>query len=224
MKGTIKTLILFLILHLSIGAIAQEQDFQTRIGIDASGDLSGDFAWSGKVQQRWRYNSSLADRSLLQGGLNYSPLSFLKVGVGYRGTFIYDPLETTVYKQRVHADLLLDHRIDRVKIVYRSRYQYGLDDTQTFSQQTQASTWRHRIALKYYPFGWALRPQVSVELFHKLNTTDERALQGVRYALGVDYLLTQDLALSLEYLLNKELNVANPLSEHILSLGISYAF
>lgn len=225
MERTTRNSLLFLFFVFCIGASAQQQDFQSRIGLDVSGDVASDFEWSAKVQQRWRYNSSLNDRTLLQGGFTYSPLGYLKLGVGYRGSFIHLQDKPSVYKQRMHFDLVLSERFDRFKFAYRSRLQYGFDDFQTFSfVGGQALTWRNRIGVKYYPFGWSLRPQASVELFNKLNSTDERSLSGVRYIIGSEYLLNQHMSVSLNYMLNKELNDSNPMTENILSASFSYRF
>lgn len=225
MQTIIKAPFLFLLFMFCTSLSAQQEDFQTRIGVDVSGDVFDDFAWSVKAQQRWRYNSSVNDRSLLQGGLSYAPLSFLKIGVGYRASFIHQQEGSFVYKQRMHTDVILDHRLDRFKFIYRSRLQYGFDDFHTFSfVGAEALTWRHRIGVKYAPFGLSLRPQASVEIFHKLNATDERGWSGIRYIVGTEYLLNQHLSLSLDYILNKEINVSNPFTENVISASISYSF
>jgi len=225
MRITINTFFIFLLLIVSPSLKAQEQDFQTRFGIDAEGDIIDDLAWGVKVQQRWRYNSSVNDRTLLQGEIEYSPLSFLSVGVGYRASFVDKQEDGLVYKQRFQGDLALDHRIDRFKFTYRSRLQYGFDDFQTlYFVEGESFTWRHRLAVKYYPFGLALRPQASVEIFQKVNAPDERGLDGIRYILGAEYLLSHQMSVGLDYIFNKEMNVSNPLTEHTLSASLSYEF
>ncbi|MDA3852927.1 MAG: DUF2490 domain-containing protein [Bacteroidales bacterium] len=225
MQTIIKVPFLVLLLMFCAALSAQQEDFQTRIGVGVSGEVFEDFAWSVKAQQRWRYNSSVNDRTLLQGGVSYSPLSFLKIGLGYRASFIHQQEGPSVYKQRIHTNVFVDHRLDRFKFKYRSRLQYGFDDFQTLSFiGGQALTWRHRIGVKYYPFGWPLRPQASVEIFNKLNTTDERGLNGIRYIIGTEYLLSYHLSLSADYIINKEINVSNPFTENIISASISYSF
>ena len=226
MMGTIiKNSFLLLLLTFSSALCAQQEDFQTRLGVEVSGDLVGDFEWSAKVQQRWRYNSSVNDRTFLQGGLSYAPYSFVKIGLGYRGSFINEEEGTFVYKQRMHTEVVGDYSIDRVKLVYRSRLQYGFNDFQTLSfVDGDAITWRNRLGIKYNPFGSSFRPQASIEIFNKLNVSDERSLEGVRYIIGTEYLLSQQLSVSVDFILNKELNDSDPMTENILSASLSYSF
>lgn len=216
-------LIAFLLMYM-IAANAQQQDFQTRLGVELSGDLSKKLDWSVAVQQRWRSNSSMNDRSFLQGSVGYSPLSFLTLGLGYRGSFVQYAGDFA-YKQRMHTDVGLDYRFDRVKLLYRARMQYGFGDFDIFSSlKGETMTWRHRLGAKYSPFGWPLHPNASVEFFQKLNAPDEANLKGLRYTLGFEYYLNHDLSLEVDYLLNKELNVSRPLTEHIWSAGLAYKF
>lgn len=225
MRKDIKIRLLVLFLALCAGINAQQQDFQTRLGVDVSGDLLHDFGWDIETQQRWRNNSSVSDLTLFQAGASYTPFSFLEIGLGYRGSFVYQQNETTAYKQRIHTDVSLDHRINPFKLVYRNRLQYGFDRFQTFSLiGGPALTWRHRIGVKYYPFGWPLRPQASVEIFQKLNTSDKRGISEIRYIIGTEYLLSRQLSLDVDYILNKEINDSNPITENIISASLNYKF
>lgn len=204
---------------------AQQEDFQSRLGVELSGDIVNSIGWNFEAQQRWKSNSTTYDRTLLQGALAYQPFSFLSVGAGCRASFIRKNDERTAYKQRIQADVELKHKIDRFKIIYRSRLQYGFDDFQSFESAASSSlVWRQRIGVKYSPFGLPISSSISAEIFQDFSEVEGAKLNGVRYIVGANYLLSKDLSIGLSYLINKEIHVADPLTEYILSLGIEYKF
>lgn len=221
----IRFLYLFVLFFITPSIWAQQEDFQSRLGVGVSGDIDHSLGWDFKIEQRWKSNAIRYDRTLLQGALSYDPFSFLSIGAGYRASFMRKYDERTVYKQRLQTDVELKHKVERLKLIYRSRLQYGFNDFQSF-ESTASSTfvWRHRIGLKYYPFGLPIRPSISAEIFQNFSNDEGPKVDGVRYIVGVDYLLSQDFSIGLSYLINKEINVSDPLTEYILSVGLDYKF
>ncbi len=225
MKRITRIILLFIVL-LPLGVInAQREDFQTRSGVLVSGDMPLDFSWEAKVEQRWYNNSSQVDRTVFQGGVGYSPISFLDFNIGYRGAVVRQLDGNAVYKQRYNVDARLFYAIDRLKFSYRSRWQYGIDDFRSGSlSEKNAFVWRHRLEAKYHPFGMPFRVGFSTEIFDHVNTNDSKRLKGIRYKCGVAYLLNKHLSVEADYAINKELNEPDPLTEYILYCGVKYQF
>lgn len=221
----IRVVILSLFLISFCNIKAQREDFQTRIGLGVSGQINKSIGWDAGLQQRWDFNSSRYDRTIVQGGVAYDVLPFLKVGVVYRASFVSNLDQNMSVKQRAGADVSLKHRFDRLKLSYRSRLQYGFDDFQSINiSGNNAITWRNKAEIKYYPFGLPLRPFIASELFNKFNTMDEASLNGVRYQFGSEVLLSSHLILDVFFIINQELNQAKPKRENVLGASLAYAF
>lgn len=204
---------------------AQREDFQTRLGLEVSGQINKDFDWDASVQQRWDFNSSRYDRTILQGGVAYGVLPYLDLGLGYRASFVADLDKNLSVKQRIGVDASLKHKFDRIKASYRTRLQYGFDDFQSINfNSTKAITWRNKAEIKYYPFGFPMRPFVASELFNQLNRLEGPSLVGVRYQAGTDILITNQLIVDLFFIVNQELNQAKPKRENILGASLAYSF
>ncbi len=222
---SIRFLYLFFFFLITFSSWAQQEDFQSRLGVGVSGDIDHALGWNFKVEQRWKSNAIRYDRTLLQGALSYEPFSFLSIGAGYRASFIRKYEEGVLYKHRLQTDVELKRKVERLKFTYRSRLQYGFDDFQSFESLASSTlVWRHRIGLKYSPFGLPIRPSVSAEIFQNFSNDEGPKVDGVRYIAGVDYLLSQDFSIGLSYLINKEINVADPLTDYILSVELDYKF
>lgn len=225
MKKTIKISLLLVLVNMCFSLNAQQQDFQTRLGLAVSSEFASDWGWSVEAQQRWFQNSTTFDRTILSPGISYAPLDFMKVGVGYRLTWLNFSDINQEVKQRINADINLRHKLGRVRFNYRSRFQYGFDDFQTIIVSAPvAFKWRNKIGLKYYPFGIPFRPTASVEIFYNIDAMGQSLVDGVRYQLGTEVLLSDKLTISLDYLLDKEINVKSPLTENVLSCSLSYEF
>lgn len=212
-----------LLLCTSLHIAAQEQDFRLRTGVDLSGAISSDFTWDAGVEQRFENNASALDRTIIQGQLNYQLTDFLAADVGYRTAYVYNKSENNEIKQRLHASLVLKHKIDRVKLQYKSRLQYGFQDFTTYFGDNALLT-RQRLAITYIPFGIALRPHASTELFIPLNEPAHQGLSGIRYQIGAKYAFTHHMGCDVSFMIDKELNEANPVTDNILSCSVYYTF
>lgn len=227
MAKTIKHLIFLAVLIIGFvcqDAIAQQQDFQARLGLETSGDINKKWAWEVYAGQRWKQNLSLADKSIVQPSISYQALDFLSLGVGYRMSWVYDSDENTRFHQRFHTNLAFKYKIDRLKLRYRSRLQYGFYDYNTNDGfRSNALVHRGKFEASYQPFGTRIKPYAALEYFHQFYETESRSFVKTRYILGLEYQFT-DCYIDAFYQIDKEVNIANPMTEFILGFKVGYEF
>lgn len=228
MKGMMRIIrkaIMLFSLALCVCVNAQQQDFQSRLGLGVSSTFADNWGWSLDAQQRWFQNSTTFDRTIINPGVSYSPQKYLKVALAYRLTWLNSSILNQEVKQRVNIDITLQHKIDRLRLSYRSRFQYGFDDFQTVIVSAPlAFKWRHKVAVKYHPFGLPIIPSASAEIFHNIDATEQSLIDGIRYQLGTEFLINRKLSVGVDCLFDKEINVVRPITEYILSCSINYSF
>ncbi len=216
-------LVLFSVLPLFL--FAQREDFQMRIGAAMDGKLSNQFDWNFGVEQRLRNNASMYDQFQVEPGVSYNPYDFLKIGVGYRYAYRLSRKQEFQSRHRAHIDVRLRQKADRWTFKYRTRLQYGFEN---FTSQellgTNALIQRHSLGVDYDIFGSRFKPFVSGEIYHHLNKPGGSMITKTRFSLGTAYRLSFHSVVELSYLINKEVNIANPTTEYILGISYAYSF
>ncbi len=195
---------------------------QARVGLEITTELMDKLEVELFGGQRWNHNLNTSDKTILQPSLTYEVFDFLSVGAGYRMAWAFDYDKTTRFHQRFHTNVALKHKIDRFKLRYRSRVQYGFYDynaSDNFS--SNALVHRAKFEVSYTPFGTRISPYAASEFFNQLN--DENSYIKTRYLFGAAYSFTR-LSLDVFYQIDKELNTANPMTEFIIGLTLGYEF
>jgi len=204
--------------------LAQQKDFQARMDVELKGDITQDLSWSVYTSQRWKNNLHTADKSILTPSLSYEALDFLSLGLGYRMSWMYDTYDNTRFYQRFQANVALKHKIDRLKLKYRSRLQTGFYKHEA-SAHTLSENLVHRakVQMSYRPFGTRIEPYAAAEFFNQLKAYDNPSFEKLRYVLGVEYQFKY-FTLNAFYQRDKEYNTTHPMTEHIAGLELGYAF
>jgi hypothetical protein len=65
-------------------------------------------------------------------------------------------------------------------------------------------------------------PYISIEVFSPLNYPREVAIDIIRSVAGVEYDITKHHKIDFYYMINKEVNVSNPLTSFIIGFGYYY--
>lgn len=204
---------------------AQIEDFQLRLGLSADGDLVHNFSWNFDLQQRFKQNIEAFDQFLVEPGVRYSPLPFLKVGVGYRLVYLKTEERNVEFKQRMHAEAKLSTDIMQWKLNYRTRFQYGFDDFSSPLLVTNNSfVQRHLFEVSYAIFGTRWKPSLTFEAYHHLNHLEGTRISRLKYVAGTDFLVSVQTKISAFYMINQELNEANPNTNYIVGVSYSYSF
>lgn len=190
------------------------QDFQTRANFEVAMDLTKDLEASLELGQRFKYNSSAYDRSLLTAALTYDLPKGFSIGAGAR----YLVVENDGYlesRYRFHGDVKYRWKISDFQIKFRDRIQYGFDDISSYLSFGNKLTNRTRAGVQYGIFGTPISVYSSFEIYLVLNDPRNAAYSLNKVVAGMSWDLPKKLNLKLYYLLEAEINRAYPQQAHI---------
>ncbi|MBN1953095.1 MAG: DUF2490 domain-containing protein [Bacteroidales bacterium] len=218
----IRRLLLFLVLFAAVSVNAQRQDFHTWVNVGVEGEAFNLIDFSIAPELRLSNNSSRVDALLTEIDLSVPLTNFLRIGVEYRYKIDFEN-EGKSNKNRGGVYLELDDKRNGFRYAYRAMYLREYTDIYTTELGSLPETMhRHKLSLKYSQKGWDITPGVSAEGFFTLNPPWDRGRQKWRFTAGVQYRLTKDINLGLGYKFQCEFNTNDPLSVHILDVGLEY--
>lgn len=216
-KRTLAGIILILgLLSLHFSPVSgQNKDFQTRANFELAMDLSKDLEASVELGQRFRYNSTVYDRSLLTAAVKYDLPKGFSAALGARYLLV-NTGEFLESRYRVHGDVNYRWRISSsFQLRVRDRIQYGFDDVSSYVNFGNKITNRVRLGVQYDIFGTPLTAYSSFEVYLVLNDPRNAAYSLNKVIAGVSWDLPKKLNLKLYYLLEAEVNRAYPQQAHI---------
>lgn len=201
---------------------AQEQDFRTWTNLELEGEVFDLIDFSIAPELRMMSNSSQLDAVLTEVNLSAPLTKFLRLGVEYR--FKVSSRENQLHNSnRGGVYIELDERIEDLRLAYRAMYMWEYTDILTSELGgIPEEIHRHKISLKYRKKGWDFTPAISAEGFFTLNPIWDRNESKWRFSFGGQYRLTKDINLGVSYKCQQEFNQNNPLTAHILSVGLEY--
>jgi len=222
--GKYSLLLLSLTFLVPVGLQGQQKDFQSwwEFSIDKGFDNGIDL--SGEIEQRFKNNSLQYDRSLVTVAGEYDIKKYLEVAAGFRAFLDSDRELQLNAKYRVHMDVTGSHSLSRYDLSLRARFQYGFEDIfdPAYSGGNNFVN-RYRLKVANHIFGTRFGWFATVESWHLLSDQPNRLFYKMRYSAGVEYALNFKSEFTVRYILEDELNVANPLQAHILVFGFSHS-
>ena len=124
---------------------------------------------------------------------------------------------------RLHADALYKHKIDRLGLNYRLRYQTRDELGVTNENGDFAdNTIRLKIGTEYNIRKWKLDPQLSAEIFHQNERNGDEGFDKFRITFGTEYKFKKWGRLGVFYRFEREINKTNPASTDIIRLQYVY--
>jgi predicted porin len=208
---------------ISYYSFSQESDFQTWANAELSGELFNKIDFEVVPEIRLSNNSTFVKAVLTDFDLSYKVADFLRFGLQYRvqqKNYI-ENLSYMVNRFGIYART--DFKIDKFRFNYRFIYQ---QEYEGYNHQEYSNIpfleHRHRIAVSYYKKSWALRPAISYELFLQVKPNFLAEEFTSRLSAGLNYNVTKKFGVYLGYKLQKEYFENNPLTSHILAVGVSY--
>ena len=124
---------------------------------------------------------------------------------------------------RLHADAIYKHKIDRLGLNYRLRYQTRDELGVTNENGDFAdSTIRLKIGTEYNFRKWKLDPQLSAEIFHQNARNEDEGFDKFRVTFGTEYKFKKWGRLGVFYRYEREINKTNPASTDIIRLQYVY--
>lgn len=164
---------------------AQEADHTTWVKVGVKHEVLPKLALSGNLEWRTEDDLSRTDRWGLDVGGSYKLLPFLKVGAGYEVHYRNLEEDGWKFRHRYHADGTLSHRVWRLKLSLRERFQH------TFSAEEKEFRLRSRLKVAYDIARCRLEPYVSVEMYNGLGRGERFDVARMRYRGGLSFPLAE---------------------------------
>lgn len=160
---------------------AQEADHTTWVKVGVKHEVLPKLVLSGNLEWRTEDDLSRTDRWGLDVGGSYKLLPFLKVGAGYEVHYRNLEEDGWKFRHRYHADGTLSHRVRRLKLSLRERFQH------TFSAEEKEFRLRSRLKVAYDMARCRLEPYVSVEMYNGLGRGERFDVARMRYRGGLSF-------------------------------------
>lgn len=210
-----------------LSSLAQIEDFQVWGGIELDYELNKKTTFYLEQEYRMSDNVAYLSRIITVAGGGYEFNKYITLRGFYRFTYGYDLETQQESDQRLFADLILKKKVsDRLKISYRSRYQFTFGGYQGKEMgTTPIQYWRNKFNVKYNVPKVAFNPYAAIEFYYSMNNPMGNEFDKYRITLGTDYKFNKKLAVKAFYRYQKR-RVAYkvPLNIYILGLGLNYSF
>jgi hypothetical protein len=213
----------FIFLLLPVFAMGQEEDFRTWWDLELEGELFNLVDFSVAPEIRLWDNSTRLESFLATADLSVPVTKFLRFGLEYRHEINYKREDMTRNLNRFGIYTELDCRIERLRMAYRAMYHSEYTNISRDEEgKIPESVHRHKISFKYRRKGWDIAPMASAEMFYTIRPRWNNYQQKLRITAGLQYRLTKDININLQYKYQQEYYENNPLTSHIISTGIEY--
>lgn len=185
-------------------------------------DLGKKFSIDGDVELRFNENISELGTVYGEALLGYKIHKRLETSVGYRliGKRRYD--DSYSIRHRMLFNLAYKKKFNKITASLRARYQ------SQFSDINRSENWRvpddyFRLKASFkYDTDKKWTPFVTGESFYYLNRPVGPLFTEYRLSAGVDYAYSNKSSINLGYVFDREVNVSNPWTYYIVSIGWSY--
>lgn len=210
-----KTILLFLCLTLTgiIYVSAQRTDVQLWGGAELNLKIHRRFSL--KVEQVFKFNDTISHfkSAYSELGGKFKINRFFSIGANYR--YIENP--PTKNAQRFSGDFFfnLEKKNFPLSLQCRLRYQHEV----RISNKNKEDFIRSKFTLDYN-LCKLVDPYISYEPFFRFNGKNE--FRVMRYAIGLDWRLIENLHLTSFYMFQKDVNIKKPDKTHVIGLMLSY--
>jgi hypothetical protein len=213
--------------------MAQTEDFGvwTTIGAEKK---AGKWNIGSNAELRTKNNSQQTDRWSLQLETSYEIIKQLKAGVSYQFIYYHDT-KYFDFQPRNRFSFFLQGKQKFGKfsfLVYEKAQLTTKDASDRIKKSGLLNTykinpewiWRNRIKIAYNIPRFPVTPSFSIETFYQLNNPDRNTFDKLRYTLAFSYNLTKHHKFELYGLIDKEINVTNPVKMNITGVEYIYSF
>ena len=220
----IPILVLFAgVLLLPQSSIAQESDANLWTRFALKYDISKNTRLAIEEEFRFFNNASMLEQNHTEIGIKSEIVNRLKIGAYYR----------FIYETDIDRDYSLGHRgwlqieyllLDKdLEISIRNRLQATVQNVQS-SEKGDIPEWynRYKLSVEYKPKKAVWVPGGDIELWHALKPYGKPSIDKLRATLGLEYRYNSNWRFKMFYALQKELQTANPGTDHIWGIASTY--
>jgi len=197
-------------------------------GLWASINLEKKFnkKWSLHFTEELRMNENITEAGVLFSEITgeYQYNKMFGFSAGYR--FIQKRRVDDSYsiRHRYLFNLTVKNKWGSFSTNFRLRYQSQYADVYSSSDgPVPANFLRPKLTVKYNTQK-KYTPYISGELFLHMNRADGILMDTYRMAAGVEYEFSKQSSIDLGYLVNREIQVKDPLTSYVISVGWNYTF
>src|SRR3989339_1601 len=220
----LKNLYIFFIIIFPIMSVAQINDAGAWLSLNAEKKITPDFSITLSEEARLNENFSEPGSFFTDAGVSYRINKLVKLSANYR--FIQKRKLNDSYnlRHRFYFDISLRHKIKPLVFMFRTRLQqqqneiYEADDDLCFYYYSRNKfTLKADLDKNYVPYFY-------IESYTPLNSPIQVFLDKVRYCAGFEYKLNRRHSFDLFYLIQKEYNEVNPVTDFIMGVGYNLVF
>lgn len=215
------------------GLNAQTKDFGVWTTVDLRKDV-GKWDLGLSVELRTNDNSSQIHRWSYQLKASYKIIKSVEAGVGYKFICFHD-VEYSDYqpRQRYMSFVTGKYKLGDFKFSLREKVQRTIKDEGDRVKETgnydnykinPEWTWRNRLKVDYNIPKFPINPAFSVETFYQLNNPDGDRFEDIRYTLQFKYKLTKHHKFRVYELIDKEINIDDPVTTYVTGFTYVYSF
>jgi len=231
MKKRIKLIILFL--FISFHLWSQTDDFGVWTTLELEKKLMR-WSFTTEAELRTLHDSKDVARWNLELGAVFDISKHLKIGASYQFIYFHD-FKYADYQPRNRFILYLTgkKKFGNFSISLRERAQMTTkDDSDRIKKSGKIDTykmnpeysWRNRVKVAYYFETARFEPAFSFESFYSLKNPDGNTFDDLRYSLSITYYINKHQEIEIYGLIDKEINVKNPVKTSVAGFGYNYSF
>jgi hypothetical protein len=214
----------FSFLGFSSLCFGQVNDAGLWTSLDIQKDIGKRFNLDGNVELRFNENVTELGTCYGEASLGYELHKRVDVSVGYRFIGKRRLDDSYSFRHRLIFNLSYRKKFNKFSAAIRVRYQSQFTDvSKSENWQVPEEYLRTKLTLKYdTDKKW--NPFAAAETFYQLGGTDGILFNEYRLSAGVDYDFTKRSSLSLAYIFDREVQVSNPWTNYVVSIGWKYQF
>jgi hypothetical protein len=232
MKYILKVLLL-IVLFIPLKSLGQTSDFGIWTSIAAEKKV-GKLNFSSNAELRTKSNSNQIDRYCFQVSASYNVLKHACIGLSYEYIYYHD-IEYSDYQPRLRYIAFLQGKKSLGDFTFQLREQCQRtvkDESDRLKENGKFDNyainpewiWRNRFKVSYNIPHFPINPSLSIETFYQLNNSEGNAFSKIRPILSFSYNLAKHHEFEVYSLMDKEINVDNPLTRFVAGFGYTYSF
>ena len=219
---SLKVLLLMMIGAVPHFALSQVNDAGMWYALDLEKNLNQNMTANVGTEIRLNENISELGTFLTEAGISYRLSKQVAVSVGYRFTQKRRVDDSYSARHRFLVNLNLRHKIERIAIGARIRYQSQYSDVNSSEDGKIPDNYiRTKITAKA-DLNKRYAPYLSYEAFIHVNRPEGALYDNYRLAAGIEYEFSKKSAIDVGYMIDREINVSDPWTNYVLTVGWSY--
>ena len=176
------------------------------------------------VEQDLRMNENISEAGTIFTDLGgqYKLVKNLSFSVSYKFMLKRRVDDRYSKRHRYMLDLAYRYKFRKFMLTLRERLENQYQDYYSRPEgPVPECSVRSKLTVKYH-LKKRIEPFAYAELFYLMNTKKGKIINTERFSAGFNYKLTRTSSLDVYYLINKELNVKDPITDFVMGLGYSY--